>query len=283
MRKDVLHEPFELVLKEFLDVCPRGEHAHSFFELVYVVAGTGQQVINQHAIGYRAGDLFLLAPNDQHSFDIDNPTQFFFVRFNPPWVTSDDQHREFVQRLESILRLANNIPGNIVTAAPDRALVHTLMDAIIQEHISASQYHHELTRQLVHAVLVVIARNIGVGDGGGPVGPDPNTDDRAAEILQYIQTNIFDPEKLRIEQVGSHFGISETYLGHYFKRHFSESYQQYITRYKFKLIEDRLLHTDKRMNEIADEFGFTDTSHFNRMFKKHAGMNPSAFKKKDRA
>jgi AraC-like DNA-binding protein len=34
-----------------------------------------------------------------------------------------------------------------------------------------------------------------------------------------------------------------------------------------------------RINEIAEEFGFTDKSHFNRMFKKYRGMNPSAFKK----
>ncbi|MHA4808408.1 helix-turn-helix domain-containing protein [Flavitalea flava] len=79
--------------------------------------------------------------------------------------------------------------------------------------------------------------------------------------------------------ISQRFAISETYLGRYFKKHFNETYQQYIMQYKFKLIENRLLHSNMRINEIADEFGFTDKSHFNRMFKKHSGMSPSAFKK----
>jgi AraC-like DNA-binding protein len=35
-----------------------------------------------------------------------------------------------------------------------------------------------------------------------------------------------------------------------------------------------------RITEIADEFGFTDKSHLNRIFKKYRGMNPTDFKKK---
>jgi len=34
-----------------------------------------------------------------------------------------------------------------------------------------------------------------------------------------------------------------------------------------------------RMSEIVDELGFTDESHLNRVFKKHRGVSPSAFRK----
>ncbi len=42
MIKDHLSEPYELVLKEYMDVCPRGRHTHSFFELIYIVEGKGR-------------------------------------------------------------------------------------------------------------------------------------------------------------------------------------------------------------------------------------------------
>ena len=280
MRNDMLHEPFELVLREFLDICPRGKHAHNFFELIYIVAGTGKQVINQTWINYECGHLFLLPPDDFHSFDIKTPTQFFFIRFNPLYITSDGQHKMLIQRLETILKNANHEPGNIIKSPADQAIVKSIMDTLIGEHTSSNLYRSELTQQLINALLVIIARNI--------VHPlsetvDEHSDAKAVDILQYIQANICHPDKLRIKQVSAHFGISETYLGHYFKKYSNESYQQYIMHYKFKLIENRLLHSNMRINEIADEFGFTDKSHFNRMFRKHRGMNPSAFKKSSKA
>ncbi|WP_315823771.1 helix-turn-helix domain-containing protein [Paraflavitalea speifideaquila] len=63
-------------------------------------------------------------------------------------------------------------------------------------------------------------------------------------------------------------GISLHYLGRYFKKQTGETLQQYITHYKLRLIEARLLHSDRRIGEIAAELQFTDESHLNRLFKK---------------
>ena len=48
---------------------------------------------------------------------------------------------------------------------------------------------------------------------------------------------------------------------------------------KTKLIEHRLQFSEKRINEISYEFGFTDESHFNKFFKKQKGNSPSEFRK----
>lgn len=44
--------------------------------------------------------------------------------------------------------------------------------------------------------------------------------------------------------------------------------QQYILSYKLKLVESRLLHSQMRINEIAEELGFTDESHLSKFFRK---------------
>ncbi|WP_394368084.1 hypothetical protein [Flavobacterium panici] len=41
-----------------------------------------------------------------------------------------------------------------------------------------------------------------------------------------------------------------------------------MAKYKVNLIEHRIRFSDKRMNEIAYEFGFTDVSHLNKFFQK---------------
>src|SRR3982750_2205373 len=111
MIKDHLREPFELVLKELMGECPRGIHSHTFFELIYIVTGSGRQSINGIEFDYKPGNLFLVAPNDSHVFKIDKPTQFFFIRFNNVFVQSSKKEKELTDRLEMILQNAKHEPA----------------------------------------------------------------------------------------------------------------------------------------------------------------------------
>lgn len=74
------------------------------------------------------------------------------------------------------------------------------------------------------------------------------------------------------------FGLSETYLGSYFKRQCGETLQGYISAYRLRLIEHRLKFSDSRIHEIVDEFGFSDESHINKFFRKHRGQSLVAFR-----
>ena len=151
-----------------------------------------------------------------------------------------------------------------------------MVEAIIREYVNRDLYNQELIQQLVNTLIVVVARNIAKYM---PEQVHAGTDVKALDIINYIQNNIYFPEKTRAEIISQHFGISETYLGRFLKKHTGESLQQYLTNYRVKLIEARLQHSDKRMHEIADELGFTDESHLNKFFRKNRGVSPSEFRK----
>lgn len=122
----------------------------------------------------------------------------------------------------------------------------------------------------------IIARNI---SEYLPENINKQSDGKAHTILEYIQTNIYEPEKLSISAMSEKFGISETYLGRFFKKQANETLQDYISKYRIKLVENRLSYSDLRIGEIASELGFNDESHLNKIFKKHRGTTPSAFRK----
>jgi len=86
--------------------------------------------------------------------------------------------------------------------------------------------------------------------------------------------------KIELYAISQHFGISASYLGRYLKKHTNETMQQYILNYKPKMVENRLLHSEMRINEIVMELGFTDESHLNKLFKKYRGCSPSDFRKR---
>jgi AraC-like DNA-binding protein len=275
MINENLHEPFSIVYKT-LDECPKQEHRHNFFELIYILYGTGKQCINQNYFNYRAGHMFLITPEDSHFFEIETSTRFFFLRFNDIYIKNSGLLAENIQRLEYILQNANHQPGCILKNQIDKSLVKPIVEGIMREMADKDLYNQELIHQLVNTLIIVVARNIAKYL---PEQINMGTEEKAMNILQYIQGNIYYPEKLKAENISANFGISSTYLGKYFKQHASETMQQYITNYKIKLIEHRLQFSDKRINEIADEFGFTDESHLNKYFRKQNGNSPTRFRK----
>lgn len=67
MKRENLHQPFEISFSE-LDESLLKEHEHTFFELVYILSGTGIQWINNNMFPYHDGHLFMITPGDTHSF-----------------------------------------------------------------------------------------------------------------------------------------------------------------------------------------------------------------------
>lgn len=275
MQKEHIYQPFEILFKT-LDEDPQMEHQHSFFELVYILSGKGKQCINEHQFEYHENHLFLLTPSDCHKFDIETTTSFFFLRFTDIYLQKNGLAPQYVEQLEYILQNASHEPGCVLKNQSDKTLVRPIVEAIIREQVNQDVNNQELITQLVNTLIVVVARNIAKYL---PQRVNEYSDEKILNILQYIQSNIYEPDKIRAKTISDYFGISETYLGRYFKKHTDETLQQYIINYRIRLIENRLKNSDLRVNEIADSFGFTDESHLNKFFRKSKGISPLAFRK----
>lgn len=285
--QDILNtKSAEAVKSQYVCSCSlRGDSSSSFTliskkELVYILSGTGLQCINNNKFDYHEGHMFLITPQDCHSFDIHTTTKFFFIRFNDIYIYI---HSGFfgtknIKNLEFILQHANHQPGCILKNITDKPLIKSIIEALIREYVNQDLYNKELIQQLINTLIVIVTRNIAKYL---PEKIDERSEEKTLDILQYIQNNIYNPDKIKADTISQHFGISQNYLGRYFKKHTNETMQQYIIKYKLKLVENRLLHSEMRINEIAAELGFTDESHLNKLFKKYKGVIPSEFRKRN--
>lgn len=276
MKRENLHQTFEISFSE-LDESQLKEHDHTFFELVYILSGTGIQWINNNKFPYHGGHLFMITPGDIHSFDIHTTTQFVYIKFNDIYIHSAVFGTENIRRLEFILQHANHRPGCILRNQTDKLLVKPMIEAILREYPNKNIYSSEIITQLINTIVIVVARNIALFL---PQQINENSEEKSLNILQYIQENIRSPEKIKAKAISHRFGISSNYLGKYFKKQTNETMQQYILNYKLNMVESKLLHSDMRIGEIAEELGFTDESHLNRLFKKYRGCNPTEFRRK---
>jgi len=250
---------------------------NNFFELIYIIDGMGIQTVNKNRFNYRKGNLFLLTPQDLYSFRIDAPTNFFFLRFNELYVKDNtSKDKDGVKQVAYILQNASHRPGCILKNKADKPLITSLIGSLLNEQTNQQLYYNRVSEQIINTIITIVARNIALKL---PKNINECTGEPILDMLNYIQQNIFEPKNLRAEKLGRLFNVSPNYLGRYFKKQTGDTLQGYISNYKMRLVETRLLHSDMRINEIAYEFNFTDESHLNRAFKKHKNMNPSEFRR----
>ncbi|MES1250294.1 MAG: AraC family ligand binding domain-containing protein, partial [Chitinophaga rupis] len=159
-----LFEPYEIDYKE-LNECPVGAHKNTFFELVYIVKGSGIHHVNENSFGYDKGSLFLLLPQHVHSFKVKEMTSFFFIRFNDIYLKAQkvkNHHSnlgDWIQKLEYILQSNYHMPGCILQNVNDKPLITALVESMIREYVNQQEFHREVVQQLVNTIITVVARN----------------------------------------------------------------------------------------------------------------------------
>jgi AraC-like DNA-binding protein len=101
------------------------------------------------------------------------------------------------------------------------------------------------------------------------------------ELKEIIQDQIDTNMNLSLRQVSDELEINPTYLSREFSKYFDNlSFGDYIRKLRIEKAIHLIETTTYSLTEIAYLTGFSDQSHFNRIFKKQTGENPSAYRKK---
>jgi len=129
-------------------------------------------------------------------------------------------------------------------------------------------YRVELSAML-KSVLVKIAETV-----------DENAlPSRMVEALgEYIRENVGD--EISNTELGAIFGYHPFYISKVMKDRKGITLRQYVISYRLKLARKMLEDTERSINQIAEECGFTDASYFTKTFKNAFGMTPKDYRNK---
>ncbi|PSK93177.1 AraC family transcriptional regulator [Taibaiella chishuiensis] len=260
------------------DECPVRGRVYHVYQLVYIISGSGDQLVNDYTVPYQVGDMLVLLPADAVTFDIKQTTEFLFISFSKQYLEQDALAMDKSLKLELLLGKVQSNRGCILRGGTDNAAVKHLAAEILRESVNDNLYSKRLIEQYMNALILVVARNLSREPLPGELSE--HSEERIVAILQYIQDHICEPEKLKQEQVGKMFNLSATYVSRYFRKHTDQTLQDYIARCRLNLVCNKLLYTNRRIGEIAFELGFSDESHLNHFFRKYHDTTPSAFRKR---
>jgi AraC-like DNA-binding protein len=102
----------------------------------------------------------------------------------------------------------------------------------------------------------------------------------AKELKDIIQDQIDTNLSLSLKEVSQSLHVHPTYLSREFSKYFDDlSFGDYIRKLRIEKAVQLLNDPKYSLSEIAYLTGFSDQSHFTRIFKKYIGKNPSVYRK----
>lgn len=97
----------------------------------------------------------------------------------------------------------------------------------------------------------------------------------AHALISYMESNLLNFD---IKNMSESFGYSEVYLRELFLKNMNMPIMQYYKRRRIIVSAFEILHSDKKITDIAFESGFSNHESYTRAFRKVFGMSPSKFR-----
>lgn len=102
----------------------------------------------------------------------------------------------------------------------------------------------------------------------------------AKELKEIIQDHFDTNLSLSLKEISQSLDVHPAYLSREFSKYFDDlSFGDYIRKLRIEKAIELLNTTKYSLSEIAYLTGFSDQSHFTRIFKKQTGKNPLSYKK----
>ncbi|MBK8291022.1 MAG: chromate resistance protein [Flammeovirgaceae bacterium] len=102
----------------------------------------------------------------------------------------------------------------------------------------------------------------------------------AQELKDIIQDQIDTNLSLSLKEISQNLDVHPTYLSREFSKYFNDlSFGDYIRKLRIEKAIALLKESNHSLSEIAYLTGFSDQSHFTRIFKKTTGKSPLSYKK----
>ena len=100
-------------------------------------------------------------------------------------------------------------------------------------------------------------------------------------LLELIDLRL--KEVLAIPELAEASGLSQNYLARAFRRRYGMPVPHFILMRRVELARHLLTTSELTVKQIAHEVGLPDVQHFNKQFRRLAGMSPSAYRQTERA
>lgn len=237
-------------------------HYHSFWEMEFIIDGSGLYEINNVSYQIRRGMLFITTPADYHSYSLSENDCFhmFCVQFHSDRVDA------------SVLSHLYSCTEPIVVDFGDGCFDEINAEL---EHLAVSfsekqpMYGLEM-RNIIENLCIRAVREV--------EGRQPHVADNSAIRSAIIYAKNHYHEHISLSDVAELSGLSEAYFSHIFSVVMGRGFSSYLRQIRLDAAANLLKSTSLSVKEICYMTGFGNRNYFTEAFREYFGMSPREYR-----
>lgn len=253
-------------------------HGHTFMEIVLVVDGTAEHIVDGIRHPITAGDVLLLNPGLSHAYDHTETLHIINLTYDPqalsmPLLDSNQlpkfslftdmaAKRSAVEMVAPVIHLDNAVARRI----------YRVMQELEDELNSSLPARMFRGLALFMSAIAMLCREFRSEDC-------INTDGYlVGNAIAYMNSHF--SEDIQIEQLPAMVNMSRRNFFYRFRRSTGYAPAEYLREIRLSRAKEMLLQTEYPISEIALDCGFCDGNHMCRIFRQHTGCTPREFRLK---
>jgi hypothetical protein len=154
-----IYEPFNVTVSE----CEQWTNRHrknTFFELVCILEGEGDQYVNYVRYPYKTNNFFFLPSSKCHTYNIHKKTKFAFIRFTQNYFNNKESgsidYSIWFNRLNYIIGHYNRTPGELIPDEEDKKNAQLLFQVILNLYQKTDVHSRMILQSSVVALLGIV-------------------------------------------------------------------------------------------------------------------------------
>ena len=255
------------------------EHDHDYIEIMYVAKGELHQKLNGQDMIMKAGDVCIMDLNSRHTIypaGEDNITinlllrpNYFEHKFFTKLGDNDVISSFFLQALHEKKDTQRYLM--LHTDASDTR-IYRMIRWMWEEQQNNELFSEAFQSNLLNIFFIILARSCVNMDDIPQINRQHTMINK---VLDYISDNC---ATCSITDLADHFGYSATYMGDFIKRNTGQSFSDIRLKIRLNEAKTLLKSTNMSIVEIAESIGYSNISHFYRLFRKDCNMTPIQYR-----
>ena len=252
-------------------------HNHNYYELVYVIRGMAQHIVNgEHRILSKES-YFLLSPNDEHMYVPLNSDPFKIINlmFDPSIIDSkftlETPFGEIIKHPLIGMSEKNLVATPLAMHYSDSSNVmkSIFLNSFDEYRKKRIGYINVLKSNVIRA-LIECLRNVS-GDTDNPTNSS-----FVNKIVKYANDHY--AESISLSSMCNSLGYSVPYVSRIFKEQIGMNFSEYLVNLRVQKACSLLLSTNMSVQNIITAVGYSNTEFFYRAFKEIMGETPTKFR-----
>ncbi len=252
-------------------------HQYHFFEISYILEGSGSVSVNGHKYCFESGDVFIFNKDEVHGWILNTDLHLFVLMFCTELIFDrvnlfDYEYLRFFESSGS--HFVNKINAEETYARK----IYGVMEDIYNEWIHDDLGKYMMMKSYVLRILTMLTRHYKNSPRAIQGSVEKNEKmERLADVLQLIAQNY--DRKITLEEAAKTACMSNSYFSGFFKKTMGENFSSYLIRFRIYKADELLKDADYNVIEAATACGFNNISNFYRTYKRVMGTTPGVGRK----